>query len=231
MPANFGGILFYVMRRTLVLVLAAAAVACANPDPEQARLAATTQARYDPKSLKLAEITYDKNHNGRIDTWTKMDGAKPVSSVIDEDEDGKIDRWETYGPDGELVQVQLSRAKNGQPDETVFVGADGKVEHIDFFEKSDTTGQLGVVRREFYEADKPVRAEEDTDGDGLMDRFEHYDPSGALIAVELDDAQPFDGKPDRRLTYSPTGQLLSIETEPDGQGGYLKKSIPTRKSP
>lgn len=216
-------------RRVVALALAMVAAACANPDPDQARLAATTQARYDPTSLKLTEITYDKNRNGRIDTWTRMDGATPVSSVIDEDEDGKIDRWETYGPSGELVQVQLSRAKNGQPDETVFVGAGGTVEHIEFFEQSDTTGQRGVVRREFYEAGKPTRAEEDTDGDGLMDRFEHYNPSGALIAVELDDIKPFNGTPDRRLTYSPTGQLLSIETHPDGQGGYLSKTLPTNR--
>jgi hypothetical protein len=217
------------MRRLLALVVAASAVACGGADPDQARVASTTQARYDPKTLKLAEITYDKNQNGRIDTWTKMDGAKPVSSVVDEDEDGKIDRWEEYGSNGELVKVQLSRDKNGQPDEIVYVGADGKVEHIDFLEKNETTGQFEPVRREFYESDRPTRAEEDTDGDGLMDRFEHYDPSGALIAVELDDVQPFDGKPDRRLSYSPTGQLLSVETQPDGRGGYQKKTVPSKK--
>ena len=212
----------------LFLTLALGAIACSE-DPEQARLNATTQAAYDRTTLKLREITYDKNKNGRIDTWTKLDGAQPLSSVIDEDEDGKIDRWEEYGPNGELVKAQLSRAKNGVADETVFVGPDGKVEHVEYFEKSDVTGQMSVVRREFFAEDRPTRAEEDTDGDGLMDRFEHYDASGALIAVELDDNQPFDGKPDRRLTYSPTGQLLSVETEPDGKGGYLKKVVPGKK--
>ena len=86
-----------------------------------------------------------------------MDGAQPLSSVIDEDEDGKIDRWEEYGPNGELVKAQLSRAKNGVADETVFVGPDGKVEHVEYFEKSDVTGQMSVVRREFFAEDRPTR--------------------------------------------------------------------------
>ena len=121
----------------LFLTLALGAIACSE-DPEQARLNATTQAAYDRTTLKLREITYDKNKNGRIDTWTKMDGAQPLSSVIDEDEDGKIDRWEEYGPNGELVKAQLSRAKNGVADETVFVGPDGKVEHVEYLDRKST---------------------------------------------------------------------------------------------
>lgn len=204
--------------------------------PERERVKATTQASYDRKTLKLTEITYDRNKNGKIDTWTKMDGARPVSSQIDTNEDGKIDRWEEYGPDGKLVKVMWERPKpptakdqtmTGRPDAAAFMGPDGSVERIEYSEVSELTNKESIVRREFYQGSRLVRAEEDTLGTGSMDRFEQYDTNGRLIAVELDETA--DGKPDRRLNYSPEGALLSIETGPDGKGGYLKKTIPGKK--
>ena len=217
--------------------LALAAAASCGDSSDAARAKATTQASYDLTKGKLAEITYDKNKNGRIDTWTKMDGATPVSSRIDTNEDGKIDRWETYGPDGKLVKVDWERAPvpgpanpvvafTGKPNATAYVNADGVIERIEYYEISDVTGQKDITRREFYNAAKQLaRAEEDTDGDGLMDRFETY-ADGAIRTVEFDEKKPYDGKPDRRMTYSPQGALVLIETEPDGNGGYLKKTIP-----
>lgn len=198
-------------------------------DADRARVKATTQANYDRATGKLAEITYDKNKNGRIDTWVKMDGSRPIYAEIDSDEDGQIDRWEEYGPDGKLTLARISRAKNGKPDQVIYMNAAGQVDRIDYLEVSDVTGKEGVVRREFFERDQRVRAEEDADGDGLMDRWEHYDASGAQIAVEFDTIKPYSGKPNRRMNYSPTGALLSIETDPDGAGGYLKKTIPGKK--
>ena len=199
---------------------------------------ATTQANYDRTTGKLTEITYDKNKDGKIDTWTKMDGSRPVSSEIDTNGDGKIDRWEQYGPDGKLVKVLWERPKpptakdktmTGKPDAAAFIGADGLPERIEYSEVSelDPTKTQRVVRREFYQGTHLVRAEEDTLGLGYMDRFEHYDANDRLVAVELDETG--DGKPDRRLNYSPDGVLLSIETGPDGKGGYLKKTVPGKK--
>ena len=83
--------------------------------------------------------------------------------------------------------------------------------------------------REFYDVSKTLtRVEEDSNADGLMDRFETY-VNGALRAVEFDEKKPYDGKPDRRMTYSPEGALVLIETEPDGNGGYIKKVVPGKK--
>jgi hypothetical protein len=204
-------------------------------DPDEARVKATTQATYDRATGKLAEITYDKNKNGKIDTWTKMDGGHPLSSRIDTDEDGKIDRWEEYGPDGKLLKAMWERPKppnaadrtmTEKPDATAFMDADGNVERIEYTETSDVTKIEGVVRREFYRGTKMLRAEEDTDGDGIIDRFEHFDESGQLTSVEFDEVKPFDGRPDRRLTYDTNGALVAVETQPDGKGGYLKKTTP-----
>jgi hypothetical protein len=229
-----------VSRRINLACCAAAALslaACTKVDENAARVKATTQASYDLTTGKLSEITYDKNKNGRIDTWTKMNGAVPVSSRIDTNEDGILDRWETYDAAGKLTQVDWERAPvpgpanpnphyTGKPNATAYVGADGVVERIEYYETSDVTNQKDITRREFYNAAKQLtRAEEDTDGDGLMDRFETY-VNGVLSTAEFDEKKPYDGKPDRRMTYSAEGVLLSIETEPDGKGGYLVKKVP-----
>lgn len=218
-------------------LLTATVASCSNP--ERDRVKATTQANYDRATGKLAEITYDRNKNGKIDTWTKMNGSLPISSDIDTDEDGKIDRWEIYGPDGKLVRVMWERPKpptaanrtmTGRPDAVAIVGADGlvaRIEYSEFSELPEMNGRETIVRREFYSGGHLVRAEEDTLGKGIMDRFEAYDPQGRMVAVEFD--ENFDGKPDRRLNYNTDGSLASTETQPDGNGGYLKKTIPGKK--
>ena len=210
------------MRRVLfAIALGVAAVGCANPDA--ARLRATSRGRYDAATGKLDEITFDKNKDGKIDTWVKMDGTRPVSAVIDSDEDGKVDRWEEYDQQGRLVRAGESRAKTGTPDMWAYMGPDGKPVRIEFLEPLN--GKATVVRRDFYEAGVKVRDEEDTDGDGVMDRWERFE-AGRLKTVEFDDNQHRDGKPSRRFTYDSAGALVSIETEPDGRGGYAKRVVP-----
>ena len=33
---------------------------------------------YDSATGKLTQLTYDANRNGRVDTWTSMDGTQPL---------------------------------------------------------------------------------------------------------------------------------------------------------
>ena len=242
------------MRRWPIVLLVLAA-ACANPD--QARINATSRGRYDPLNGKLIELTYDRNKHGKIDTWIKMDGKRPVCARIDTNDDGIVDRWEYYGDHGELVRAGWARAApppNGaapvvepaapsvssappaepadpcaataasllKPDAWAYMGPDGKTARIEYLEVSAITGQEVVVRREFYEHDKIVRAEEDSFGDGVIDQWETY-IDGKRHTVELDDGH--DGVPDRRLTYDTSGALVLIESAPDGKGGYLKKTL------
>ncbi len=207
----------------LVAGLGAALAGCRNARQDQ--LKATTQGKYDPVTGKLVELTYDKNHDGRVDTWVTMDGARPISARIDSDEDGKIDRWEDYDAQGRLTKAGESRARNGKPDMWAYMGPDGKPERIEFLEVSNVTGREGVVRREFYRGGVEVRAEEDTDGDGVMDRWEQFD-NGRLKTVEFDDNRKRDGVPVQRFTYDARGALVLIESDPDGRGGYRKRVVP-----
>lgn len=206
-------------------VLVACALTAACTDPDRARVAATTRATYDRKTGKLTELTYDRNKNGVIDTWTEMDGTKPLRSRIDLDEDGKIDRWEYYDDKGALARVGFSRGNTGKPDAWAYARADGKVDRIEI---SSTGDEKKIDRWEHYDPSRPgggpqgagalIAAEEDTNGDGRPDKWEKY-ANGALVSVEFDENG--DGRPDRRLTYS-KGALVSIDSEPDGAGRYTR---------
>jgi hypothetical protein len=207
-------------------MLVACALAAACGDPDVARLRTTTKATYDTKTGKLTELTYDRNKNGTIDTWTDMDGARPLRSRIDLDEDGKIDRWEYYDEKGGLAKVGFSRANDGKPDAWAYARPDGKVDRIEI---SSTGDEHKIDRWEHYDPSRPgagpagagtlVSAEEDTNGDGRPDKWEKYE-NGALVSAEFDENG--DGKPDRRLTYR-DGALVLIESEPDASGRYTKR--------
>lgn len=196
-------------------------------DPETERVRRTTRPTYEKSTGKLIELTYDRNKNGRIDTWTDMDGTRPLRSRIDLDEDGKIDRWEYYGPDGKtLVKVGFSRKNDGKPDAWAYSGPDGRVSRVEI---SSTGDEHKIDRWEYYDASlaRPngdaigalVRAEEDTNGDGRPDKWETYE-DGAIRTVTFDENH--DGIPDRRLTYA-DGRLVLIESAPDASGRFTKQ--------
>ena len=187
-------------------------------DPERARLKQTTIPTYDTTTGKLKELTYDFNKNGKIDTWTQMDGAKPVSARQDLDEDGKLDRWEYYDNGGTLVKVGLSRRDSGSPDTWAYPNAQGQIERV---EVSSAGSDKRIERWETYRANVLVRAEDDTNGDGRPDKWEEHD-NGTVKTATFDENH--DGAPDRRLTYSPTGAVVLIETGPDGRLGFRNKT-------
>ena len=203
----------------LWLLLPCAALAAACSDPETTRLKETTIPTYDKSTGKLTELTYDMNKNGKIDTWTSMNGATPVLTRMDRDEDGTIDRWEYYDAGAKLVNVGFSRANAGKPDAWAYAGAD--VQQIERIEISSTADESKIDRWERYgPGNVLLEADEDTDQDGRADKWETY-ANGAVRTVAFDENK--DGRPDRRLTYA-NGQLLRIESDPDASGKYTKVS-------
>src|SRR4051794_12982862 len=71
------------------------ACACSPSAPRRERL----QPEYDRQTGKLRLLKYDSKGDGKIDTWSYMDGQRIVRIEIDTDGDGKPDRWEYYGAD------------------------------------------------------------------------------------------------------------------------------------
>src|SRR3990170_2863595 len=208
----------------LGMAVAPMALAAGCSDPDRERLKQTTKATYDQGTGRLKELTYDANKNGRIDTWTDMDGTRPLRARIDRNEDGKLDRWEYYDEKGQLAKVGFSRSDDGKPDAWAFSGPDGKIVRIEISSVKDETK---IDRWERYEPKGAspdgvgalLQADEDTDADGKPDKWETYE-AGALKTAAFDENR--DGKADRRLTYV-GGTLAVIETEPDTSGVFSRK--------
>jgi hypothetical protein len=165
--------------RASALLLTVFALACA-PDQEQERLKQTTTATYDPKTGRLQRLTYDSNKNGRIDTWTYMDGRKVLRSEIDTDEDGRIDRWEFHRGDGTLEKVGFSRSNRDAPDAWAWMGADGALSRVE----EDNNADGAPDKWETYEDGRIRAVAFDENADGLADRRLTYDPDGALLSIE-----------------------------------------------
>jgi hypothetical protein len=197
--------------------------ACSAPRGD--RPAKTTAATYDKSTGKLTQLTYDRNGNGVVDTWTDMDGTRPLRSRIDLDENGTIDRWEYYDAAGTLVKVGYSRTHGSKPDAWAYAGAGG---HVDRIEISSAADENKIDRWEHYDPASPVNAEgtgtllaveEDDRGDGRPHKWEKYE-HGVLVTADMD--EDGDGKPDRRLTYR-DGILVAIESQPDASGRYTRR--------
>ena len=208
----------------LPVVAIATLVTVSCSDPERERLKATTKPTYDAATGKLTELTFDANKNGRIDTWTEMDGSRPVRSRLDQDEDGRMDRWEYYDSAGKLGKVGFSRKGDGKPDAWAYPDAQGRITRI---EASSTGDEKRIDRWELY-GDGPTGSDglgplaqviQDSNGDGKRDKWERYE-KGLVVSAEFDENG--DETSDRRLTYR-DAELVSIETAPDGRGGYGKK--------
>ena len=197
--------------------------AWANADRSGA--AAAIAPTYDRTTGKLTQLSYDSNHDGRADTWTDMDGTRPLRSRIDQNGDGKVDRWEEYDRTGALVKVGFSRKNDGHADAWVSVSAENAIQRI---EMSSTGDERRIDRWEYYDVSHVgagqqgvlIRVEEDTAGDGKVHKWETF-RDGALETVAFD--EDGDGKPDRRLTYHGVA-LAVIESQPDASGRFAKRT-------
>jgi hypothetical protein len=197
-------------------------VGCADAAKE--RLHENIRASYDKGTGKLTELSYDSDHNGRVDTWTDMNGNRPVRSRIDRNEDGRIDRWEYFDADGNLVKVGFSRKDAGTPDAWAFSDRDGTVSRVEI---SSVADEQRIDRWEYYDdagagpgAPRSLsRAQEDTDRNGRPDKWETYE-NGAIKTVAFDENG--DGVADRRFTYE-GASLLAIESQPDSTGRFARR--------
>jgi hypothetical protein len=210
------------LRVLIVAALMAGVSGCA--DAEKGRVQASVQPSYDKATGRLTELAYDSNTDGQVDTWTEMDGTRPLRSRIDTNGDGRINRWEDYDEHGGLARVGFSRRDSGTADAWVYPGAGGALHRI---ELSSTADEARIDRWEYYEALQAgpdgrgalVRAEEDTTGDGRVDRWETYE-GGALRTVAFDESG--DGRPDRRVTYLLNGGVV-IESHPNAAGQFARR--------
>ena len=159
---------------------------------------ASIQPVYDPATGRLQQLRLDSDKNGTVDTVSYMDGTRLIRIEVDKDEDGRVERWEYYGPERRLERVGFSRANDGKEDAWSFSGPDGSVVRVDISTERDGR----VTRTEHYQNGVLTHAEDDDDRDGRPDRWETYD-GGRLSSVAFDTTHR--GTPDRRLVYGSDG--------------------------
>jgi hypothetical protein len=196
------------MKRLLRLIVAAAVttgtLACGSPADQSSSQAVRTgqlQPHYDREG-RLQKLEYDRNEDGRVDTWGYMDGPRVVKIEVDENGDGTVDRWEYH------TTPPAADASANSPG-----GVDRTLERIERATRFDGK----VSRREYFVGGTLSKIEEDTDGDGRLDKWETY-ANGTLSVMSLDTRGR--GTPDRRFLYSVDGSLDHIETDASGSGRF-----------
>jgi hypothetical protein len=197
-----------VLGYALVLWLVQSGAGCAG-----ASAVGRAEAEYDKATGRLQLVRFDSNNNGKLDTFRHMDGARLVRIDVDSNEDGRIERWEYYGSDQQLEKVGFSLQGDGIEDAWAWVGRDGVTTRVESSPRRDGK----ISRKEYFEAGVIQRAEEDGDGDGVIDKWETY--SGLRLSVVAFDTR-HGGIPDRRLVYG-TDSSARMEIDPDGTGRFV----------
>lgn len=154
------------------------------------------------ESGKLEKLVYDRDSDGKADTWGYMDGTRIVRVEIDENGDGRVDRWEFHKANG----ADAGDAPQGG-------ASDPTLERVERATKLDGK----ISRWEYFSNGVLARIEEDTDGDGKLDKWESY-KDGSLVTLSLDTQGR--GTPDRRLVYAPDGSLVRLEADVNGTGTF-----------
>ena len=190
------------MRRLLLLTAGLVALSCAHqqavsgtetkaPKGSAEAVEGLTELRPQPGERVTA---YDLDHDGKPDLWRySIIVAEGKERVIrkerDLNGDGRVDMWQAFDADGNLVKEAFDLDFDGKPDLAI------TYEKGQLVKKEFAPGFDGMVRTtEYYENGKLVRKERDTKGDGKVDTWEYYE-NGELdrIGVDLDG----DGQVDR----------------------------------
>jgi hypothetical protein len=152
---------------------------------------------YAPDTRAIVRVDYDYDGDGRIDVRTYMRHGKPARLEGDSNGDGLVDRWEYYDASGSLLRIGGSSEGDGREDTWVRTAGDER--HVETSTRRDGT----VDRREIYRADRLLRAESDTNHDGLPDMWQAFE-AGVLTELLVDDDKRH-GRPTRRVVYAANG--------------------------
>ena len=206
-----------VTRLSVLLVVIAVTAACEQDGSRRA------VPSYDDFSGRLWQLSADQNGDGRIDQWTYLDGNRPLRGESDLDADGRIDRWEYFDAQAALILVGTSSRGDGVEDTWTRPSptASGEV-HVSTARLRDRRAD----RHEYFRGDQLVRAEEDSNGDGRIDKWERYE-GGSLREASFDTSF-MTGRPDRRVVYDAKGGSV-VEADPDGDGTFVR--VPGVASP
>ena len=153
---------------------------------------------------RLQRLEHDSNGDGRPDQIAHHEGQRtPRTIEVDEDFDGRTDRWEDYDGSGRLTRIGTSRRGRG-PDVWTAAPVEGQPTRKEY----DEDGDGKPDRVETLAQGAVTGVEIDQDRDGRADRWQSW-TRGRLTSEDLDTNG--DGRPDRRLLYGDDGRILRLE--------------------
>jgi hypothetical protein len=200
-----------VFRKTTASLFLVLLAGCSTPLP-----ANKVVPSYDDYSRQLLQLSADQDGDGRLDQWTYLDGKKPLRGEADVDADGRIDRWEYFDADGKVSTIGAASRDDGVEDiwTSTVPTATGET-HIATSTKRDRVRD----RHTYYKGQTLLRVEEDTNGDGLIDKWDRYE--GPVLREVGFDVSFSRGRPDRRALYDARGRFTGIEVDPEGDGTFV----------
>lgn len=200
-------------RRACLLAVGLMAMACSAALPVDGRRAV---AAYDTYSGRLIQLSADQNGDGLIDQWTYLEGNRPLRGEADADGDGRIDRWEYFDANAQLTRVGTSSLNDGVEDTWTYLGDVNGERRVAHSRRRDRH----IDRQEFFRGDTLSRAEEDTNADGRIDRWDRFE--GAVLREVAFDMSRSGGRANRRLIYDEKGQFTAVEDDADGDGTFVR---------
>jgi hypothetical protein len=171
---------------------------------------------YEMASGRLIQLNADQNGDGRLDQWTYLDGNRPLRGEGDGDGDGRIDRWEYFDGNAQLTRVGSSSRNDGIEDTWTYVAPAAGERRVEL----SLTRDRHVTRREFYREATLERVEEDTNGDGRLDKWERY-ANGVLREAAFDTSLTA-SRADKRLLFDGQGRFEAIEDDSDRDGSFVR---------
>ncbi len=172
---------------------------------------------YDDYTSRLIQLSADQNGDGRIDQWTYLDGNRPLRGESDLDADGRIDRWEYFDADGTVSTIGSASRGDGVEDTWATTAPTPAGDtHVATSTRRDRVRD----RHAYYQGETLLRIEEDTNADGLIDKWDRYE--GSVLREVGFDMSFSRGRPDRRALYDGQGRFMSVEVDPDGDGRFVR---------
>lgn len=168
--------------------------------------------RYYDESGELIRQEEDSRLDGRPDTSTFFEAGRLVRKESDTNGDGKVDLWAFYDGADTPVRTEAD-TDHDQHRDRVILYEQGEIMEEQRYSPGLDPPRLIVA----YADGKPNRKDEDTDGDGRMDRVTEYDAAGHLTKVSRKPAGA--GTFALVATYQPkTGEVLHEEEDLNGDG-------------
>jgi hypothetical protein len=153
----------------------------------------------------------DVNGDGQPDRTVVRSGGIERCRGVDLNFDGTIDAWIYLEPDGKVRRRESDYDRDGRVDEIALYQRGALVE------RQRATSLLGKLDTwQFYEGEKVVRAERDSNGDDVIDQWWEYPAGRSADCPVIHSDVDGDGRPDPGATVDVCAEQHDPGSRDDG---------------